>query len=354
MNKKELSILAVVLFLLSFFTLPVYSSWTEYADIKYIDLDGDASDEIIIESHHGAGSNHYIEDLRIYKDAYPELKLIFHIRTLDRYFGNFVDFIPQDTISEVKFSNQNPKDGTRDIIVKSKRFYYKDPECKILNKEEDLGHKVYKWNGDVFIGTDTYVYTTEDNNIYLIDKKGNKMQLTFESEDYEPKLSPNGQQVIFIRYITKCPITPDTGWLPADYDEIWSMNVDGSNKKCMVKNNYSAKQDMNNYLGSFGSLHFSPNGKKIYFLCQNCVTDALLYTANADGSDVRKVTNAHQLDIIGGSPKDEYYGYLVAGKRKSSNEKINWTLVLLDPEGTEIKEIDDPDDFWLNHTKAIF
>jgi hypothetical protein len=150
MKLLPILIVAIVLFPVT----QAYASWTEHTNTRYIDLDGDFAEEIIIEAKRSAGSNHYIEDLRIFKDAYPELELIFSIRTLDSHFGPFVDFTPQDTISEVEFTEPDPDNGTRDIIVKSKRIYYKDDENKIVDKEEDLGSKIYKWNGKKFVESD--------------------------------------------------------------------------------------------------------------------------------------------------------------------------------------------------------
>lgn len=176
--------------------------------------------------------------------------------------------------------------------------------------------------------------------------------LIYAQEDHGHKLSPDGTQIIFVRYIKPCPITSDTGYLPGDYDEIWSMRTDRSGQRCIVKNNYSDKQDMDYYLGSFDSLHFSPDGKSIYFLCQNCLSDAILYSANADGSNIKRISNAHQLDVVGGNPKDKYYGHLVAGIRKSEGvAPVRWTLMLLDADGKEITEIEDAEAFWKGHKK---
>ncbi len=115
-----------------------------------MDIDGDLKDEIIIESQHGAGSNHYIEDIRIFKDDYHKLRLIFSILTLDSYFGLKPPH-NQDTISKVEFTEQTSENkGVRDIIVKSKTIYYKDNENKTIDKEEYLGTKIYRWDGKIF------------------------------------------------------------------------------------------------------------------------------------------------------------------------------------------------------------
>lgn len=108
---------------------------------------------------------------------------------------------------------------------------------------------------------------------------------------------------------------------------------------------------MKNYLGSFDSLHISTDGKKIYFLCQNCATDAILYIADINGNNIRRVCNAHQLDIVGGNPDHEHYGHLVIGQRQSSQDRIKWASVLLDPNGDVVKEIESIEQFWQEHQK---
>ncbi|MBU0743990.1 MAG: hypothetical protein KKE11_01270 [Gammaproteobacteria bacterium] len=194
----------------------------------------------------------------------------------------------------------------------------------------------------------------KEGNIFIKLADGKERQLTYEDCNYQPQISPDAKQIMYIKHTKECPFTENDPWFPADFDEIWSMNIDGSGNKCIIKNNYVLGQDMQYYLGSFGSLTFSPDGKYIYFLCQNCAVDAILYRANSDGSDIDRLTNAHQLDVIGGHPEDEYYGYLVAGMRKSSGaEPIKWTTVLMDSDGKEIKEINDLDKFWTQHKKII-
>ena len=145
-TKQKTILLVTILFC---FVTPAYPSWIEHAKTQYIDLDGDFIDEIVIKSHHGAGMGHYVEDIRIFKDKYPELELVFRIITLDSYFSPPYGK-PFDTISTVEFTDQDPEKGTRDIVVKTKKVYYKDEETKTVEKEEDLGIKIFKWTGQVF------------------------------------------------------------------------------------------------------------------------------------------------------------------------------------------------------------
>lgn len=155
---KNLMIVILATVLMLCLLIPAYS-WTEYKNIRYMDMDGDLANEIIIESKHGAGTGHYIEDMRIFKDNYPELELIFSIRTLDEY-----SLEPQyryAIVSDVEFTEQTPENkGIRDIIVKSKKIYYKDEENKVVDKIENLGTKIFKWNGMDF---------AEDNASYKVD-----------------------------------------------------------------------------------------------------------------------------------------------------------------------------------------
>jgi len=123
---------------------------TEYGNIRFMDINGDLADEIIMKSKHSAGTGHYIEDMRIFKDKYPGLELIFSVRTLDSYFG-FEHTNNYDVVSEVQFTEANINDGTRSIIIKSRKIYYKDGENKVIDKQEDLGTEIFKWDGKSFI-----------------------------------------------------------------------------------------------------------------------------------------------------------------------------------------------------------
>jgi hypothetical protein len=130
-------------------------AWTEYKETSYADLDGDLQPEIIVKSNHGAGIGHYIEMMRIFKETEPlrELSLIFMTRTLDSYTtlpNKEPDF---DIINEVKFTEQNVKNGAKDIIVRSQKVCYKD-ENKAIDKKEDFGVKIYKWDGKTYKATE--------------------------------------------------------------------------------------------------------------------------------------------------------------------------------------------------------
>lgn len=150
--RKIFTIAILMSVIMSCSLIPAYS-WTEYLNVRYMDFDGDFADEVIIECKHGVGIGHYIEDIRIFKDKDPELELIFTIETLDSHSGYISPNFPaQDVVSDVEFTEPTIENkGIRDIIVKSKKIYYKDEDSKIVDRIEDLGTKTFKWNGKAFV-----------------------------------------------------------------------------------------------------------------------------------------------------------------------------------------------------------
>lgn len=153
MDKRPLTLLLIFFGFSILLSGEAHAWWTEYTQVSYVDMDGDLVSEIIIKAKYGAGSNHYVEDIRIFKDYYPKLDLIFSAKTLDSSFGfeNPSEY-NYDIVSTVEITEQTPENnGIRDIIVKSKKIYYKDWENKIIDKEEDLGTRVYKWDGKKYI-----------------------------------------------------------------------------------------------------------------------------------------------------------------------------------------------------------
>jgi len=169
MNKKQIIFLICLLSIIFYTIQKAYPSWQAYKDIEamaldgeakvgYIDIDGDFNPEIIIQKQYGAGSGHYIEDLRIFKDpeGERELKLIFYITTLEKFFGYDIEGIAKDYVSKVEFSDPDSKNGLRKIYVKSYIIYYntsewQDDDESNIKEVEDLGNKIYRWNGEKFV-----------------------------------------------------------------------------------------------------------------------------------------------------------------------------------------------------------
>jgi len=119
--------------------------------VGYIDMDGDFTYEVLMKESISAGSGHYVEIMRLFKrNENRDLYQIFSIRTLDSYFGyDEIEGIPNDDISVIEFTEPDIETNLRDIIVKSKTVYYKDNKSKIIEKEKNLGTKIYKWDKEI-------------------------------------------------------------------------------------------------------------------------------------------------------------------------------------------------------------
>lgn len=130
------------------------------------------------------------------------------------------------------------------------------------------------------------IYDTYD--VFIADLKGNiKKQVTHTpGYDAEATVSPKGDKIVF------------TSTRNGDLD-LYVMNIDGSNVK-----------QITHEIGYDGGAFFSPDGKKIVFRASRFKTDAEkqeyldylkqglvaptnmeIFTCNADGSDLKQVTN---------------------------------------------------------------
>lgn len=128
-------------------------------------------------------------------------------------------------------------------------------------------------------------------DIFIADLEGNILKQVTNEEGYdaEPTVSPKGDKIVFT--------SMRTGDL-----ELYTMNIDGSDVKQITSD-----------LGYDGGAFFSPDGSKIVFrssrpqteeeikeykelLAEGLVkpTDMELYVCNADGSDLRKITDLGQ------------------------------------------------------------
>lgn len=148
---KKYLILSIALIGVFFCSLSL-ASWAEFSNVSHdIDFDGDFVNEIIVESKHGAGTGHYIEQMRIYKDEFPEMKLLFSIRTVDKIWGTPKEGpLGSAIISDVEFTEQDGTNGLRDIIVKTKEVIYKD-DLGTIEKEQNFFEYVFQWDGKVFV-----------------------------------------------------------------------------------------------------------------------------------------------------------------------------------------------------------
>ena len=192
------------------------------------------------------------------------------------------------------------------------------------------------------------------SNIYLM-SDGKEVQLTALGKDSHAVLSPDGQQVVFVRQVQELKDNPmgfpedDAAMLYAAWSpyEIWTMDIKGKKPKVLRKSHY--EKDAKKSTGWFYDLNFSPDAKTIYYACQpGSPGTCAIHSMNSDGTDDKWVCWGQGVDVVGGKTSDKYYRHLVV-ERKADEGAYDIT-VLMSPNGKEIEKISD--DFWKTHKKV--
>jgi len=186
---------------------------------------------------------------------------------------------------------------------------------------------------------------TIGNQISIIDAKGGgERQLTRGNRAFTPSFAPDNQTIAYADY-TEVPdgingdvfaigadgsgkrqlsngqgynpaYSPDGGQIAFDrYDGLSLMNADGGNPRLILPNR-TEHSLQGSLVEDNGEASFSPDGQRIAFTrhtitttrncnpeCQGSTTDreADIYVMNADGSDVRQLTSAHDIDEVDAS-----------------------------------------------------
>ena len=180
-----------------------------------------------------------------------------------------------------------------------------------------------------------YVWPVYDSfDIFVADLEGNiTAQLTNEvGYDAEPTISPKGDKIVF------------TSTRSGDL-ELYTMDLDGSNVK-----------QITNELGYDGGAFFSPDGSKLIFRSSRPKTEAEikeykdllarglvqptqmeLYICNADGTDMRQLTN---LGNANWSPFFHPSGEKIIFSSNHENEGgFPFNLYMIDIDGRNLKRI---------------
>lgn len=168
--------------------------------------------------------------------------------------------------------------------------------------------------------------------------------------------SPNGKLIAFIKLTKKiipdhCFTTsnsddqtatdPDTGMtIDSNHDkdinyakQIWIHDVKSKKERLLVDNNFSCKNPETQMLDP-QQLHFSPDGKKLYFITTGWVTSGALHVVNVDGTKEHFLIPANEFSIL---QKGQYKGYIVAWQHRYfvAGGSYNWYW-LFSPSGKEV------------------
>ncbi len=183
----------------------------------------------------------------------------------------------------------------------------------------------------------------KDSCIYSSQEDKADIKLTNSGKDRSPVLSPDGKKIVFIRKSKEKAYDPTEGVLPRDAfaDQLWIIDVDGSNEKMLVQDKNPDISDVFSWRGEDvvgfikdESLQFSPDGKTVYFLTPAWVTSSALRAVNIDGSSSRFIAGGDNLKVI---DKGGYKGNLIITQHRYyiTGGSYDWYYVFT-PEGKEI------------------
>ena len=172
-------------------------------------------------------------------------------------------------------------------------------------------------------------------NIYY-SQGGGGIQLTNTNHDDSPILSPNKKLIAFIRtghqiVPQKCRDFIDTS---SKYgNQIWIYNIANKTERLLVDNNFSCNKPKERMVDP-QQLHFSPNGKILYFVTSAWAVSGAVHAINVDGAYYRYIQPANTLEVI---TSGDYQGYLALQQHRYfiGSGSYDW-FWLFTPEGKEI------------------
>lgn len=155
-------------------------------------------------------------------------------------------------------------------------------------------------------------------------------RLTSSGRDSQPRLSPDGRMVAFVR------ATPDdrvqTAAGEAEATELWIVGADGSGARMLVRGRASA--DPRQALAAFGEPQFSPDGRQVWFLSAAWATSGAVHAIDVATGRERFVVAGNSLEVV---PRGEYAGHLMVEQHRYflAGGSYDWVW-LFTPDGREV------------------
>lgn len=182
---------------------------------------------------------------------------------------------------------------------------------------------------------------SKDGNIYFRAKPSSDLfRVTAYGLDRDPHLSPDGEQIVFIRGTPGSTVETPTV-VEIEKTELWIIRTDGKDARLLLRG--GTRQNSNGVpMADFKSPQFAPNGQSIYFLSMAAVVTDLAYAIDLKSDQLREICGANSLLVV---RKGTYAGDLVVTQHRYfiGGGSYDWAW-LVDSEGKDIGPLGDPRD----------
>ena len=172
----------------------------------------------------------------------------------------------------------------------------------------------------------------QQGDIYLSVTGKKPARITRYGNCREAVMSPNHKLIAFVRCTTVPDSDPEGHSFQRELNEIWLMQVDGSNAVCAVKGR-SVAPDGSMFCG-LRKVHFGPDGRFLYFVSDDSVTSPAVYVLDTKTGRYRFFSPG---DVVGVVKSGEYRGGVVLWQHRYflAGGSYNWYW-LLDRNGKTI------------------
>jgi len=182
------------------------------------------------------------------------------------------------------------------------------------------------------------VVVENGNVIYRASNQAPPRQLTSSGRDSQPRLSPDGRTVAFVRAIPGDSVETAAG--SEEAMALWIVRADGSGARMLVRSRSSEHPERT--LASFSDPQFSPDGRRIYFLSSAWVTSGAVRAVDVASGAERFVAPGNSLEVV---PSGTYAGHLLVSQHRYfvAGGSYDWVW-LLTPDGKEVGPVGETDE----------